>query len=142
MMRGVRILLKVGATAVALWVATVLIDGITLGDQTTPRRILTLVAVAVIFGLVNAVLKPIIKTLGCAFYVVTLGLIGLVVNALLLWLTSELAERLDLPFHVTGFWPAFWGAIVVGVVGWLPHLFLPDGDEDRGRGRDRDRDRD
>lgn len=130
MMRGVRILLKVGATAVALWVATVLIDGITLGDQTTSRRILTLVAVAVIFGLVNAVLKPLIKTLGCAFYVVTLGLIGLVVNALLLWLTSELAEGLDLPFHVTGFWPAFWGAIVVGVVGWLLHLFLPDDDED------------
>ncbi|GAA4361819.1 phage holin family protein [Actinomadura sp. NPDC048032] len=125
-----RILLKVGATAVALWVATVLIDGITLGDQTTSRRILTLVAVAVIFGLVNAVLKPLIKTLGCAFYVVTLGLIGLVVNALLLWLTSELAEGLDLPFHVTGFWPAFWGAIVVGVVGWLLHLFLPDDDED------------
>ncbi|MEV3921096.1 phage holin family protein [Actinomadura coerulea] len=125
-----RILLKVGATAVALWVATVLIDGITLGDQTTSRRILTLVAVAVIFGLVNAVLKPLIKTLGCAFYVITLGLIGLVVNALLLWLTSELAEGLDLPFHVAGFWPAFWGAIVVGVVGWLLHLLLPDGDED------------
>ncbi|GGP98145.1 putative membrane protein [Actinomadura coerulea] len=125
-----RILLKVGATAVALWVATVLIDGITLGDQTTSRRILTLAAVAVIFGLVNAVLKPLIKTLGCAFYVLTLGLIGLVVNALLLWLTSELAEGLDLPFHVAGFWPAFWGAIVVGVVGWLLHLLLPDGDED------------
>lgn len=131
MMHGVRILLKVVATAVALWVATVLIDGITLGDQTTGRRILTLVAVAAIFGLVNAVLKPIIKTLGCAFYVITLGLIGLVVNALLLWLTSELAEGLDLPFHVTGFWPAFWGAIVVGVVGWLLHLFLPDDDKDR-----------
>ncbi len=130
MMRGVRILLKVGATAVALWVATVLIDGITLGDQTTSRRILTLVAVAVIFGIVNAVLKPIIKTLGCAFYVITLGLIGLVVNALLLWLTSELAEGLELPFHVSGFWPAFWGAIVVGVVGWLLHLFLPDDDDD------------
>lgn len=137
MMRGVRILLKVGATAVALWVATVLIDGITLGDQTTARRIITLVAVAVIFGLVNAVLKPIIKTLGCAFYVITLGLIGLVVNALLLWLTSELAEGLDLPFHVAGFWPAFWGAIVVGVVGWVLHVLLPD-DDDRDRDRDRD----
>ncbi|MEU8124532.1 phage holin family protein [Spirillospora sp. NPDC049024] len=125
-----RILLKVGATAVALWVATVLIDGITLGDQTTSRRILTLVAVAVIFGIVNAVLKPIIKTLGCAFYVITLGLIGLVVNALLLWLTSELAEGLELPFHVSGFWPAFWGAIVVGVVGWLLHLFIPDDDDE------------
>jgi putative membrane protein len=139
--RAVRILLKVAITAVALWAATVLIDGIALGDQTTPRRIFTLAAVAVIFGLVNAVIKPIIKTLGCAFYVVTLGLIGLVVNALLLWLTSELAEGLDLPFHVAGFWPAFWGAIVVGVVGWLLHLFVPD-DDDRDRRRDQDRRRD
>ncbi|MCP9951607.1 phage holin family protein [Actinomadura madurae] len=125
--RGVRILLKVAITAVALWVSTVLIEGITLGDQSTGRRIVTLLAVAVIFGLVNAILKPVIKTLGCAFYVLTLGLIGLVVNALLLWLTSELAQELDLPFHVTGFWPAFWGAIVVGVVGWLLHVLVPDG---------------
>ena len=131
--RAVRILFKVGITAVALWVATVLIDGIALGDQTTGRRVFTLVAVAVIFGLVNAVIKPIIKTLGCAFYVVTLGLIGLVVNALLLWLTSELAQRLDLPFHVSGFWSAFWGAIVVGVVGWLLHLFIPEDDKDKDR---------
>lgn len=127
--RGVRILLKVGITAVALWVATVLFSGITLGDQTTGRRVLTLIGVAVIFGLVNAVLKPIIKTLGCAFYVLTLGLIGLVVNALLLLLTSEVAQRLDLPFHVDGFWPAFWGAIVVGVVGWLLHLLIPEDDD-------------
>ncbi|MEO3826007.1 phage holin family protein [Actinomadura sp. B10D3] len=125
-----RILLKVAITAVALWVSTVVIDGITLGDQTTGRRIVTLLAVAVIFGLVNAILKPLIKTLGCAFYVLTLGLIGLVVNALLLWLTSELAQELDLPFHVSGFWPAFWGAIVVGVVGWLLHVLVPDKDDD------------
>ena len=119
-----------GITAVALWAATAFVAGISLGDQTTGRRVLTLVAVAVIFGLVNAVLKPIIKTLGCAFYVLTLGLIGLVVNALLLWLTSEVAQRFDLPFEVDGFWPAFWGAIVVGVVGWLLHLFVPDDDDD------------
>ncbi|TDC43045.1 phage holin family protein [Actinomadura sp. KC345] len=124
-----RILLKVGITAVALWVATMLVDGISVEGDSAGRRALTLVAVAVIFGLVNAVIKPVIKTLGCAFYVITLGLIGLVVNALLLWLTSELAGELELPFHVTGFWPAFWGAIVVGVVGWLLHLFVPDKDD-------------
>lgn len=115
----------------ALWVATVLVDGISVDGDSAGRRALTLVAVAVIFGLVNAVIKPVIKTLGCAFYVLTLGLIGLVVNALLLWLTSELAGELELPFHVTGFWPAFWGAIVVGVVGWLLHLFVPDKDDDK-----------
>lgn len=127
--RGVHILLKVGITAVALWAATALIHGITVTGDTAGRRALTLVGVAVIFGLVNAIIKPIVKTLGCAFYLLTLGLIGLVVNALLLLLTSELAERLELPFHVAGFVPAFWGAIIVGVVGWLLHLVLG-GDDD------------
>ncbi|WP_067451188.1 phage holin family protein [Actinomadura macra] len=123
-----RILLKVGITAVALWAATALIHGITVTGDTAGRRALTLLGVAVIFGLVNAIIKPIVKTLGCAFYILTLGLIGLVVNALLLWLTSEVAGRLELPFHVSGFVPAFWGAIVVGVVGWLLHLVLGDDD--------------
>ena len=66
--------------------------------------------VALIFGIVNAVLKPIaIKIIGCLFYVLTLGLIGLVVNGLLFMLTSWVAAQLSLPFHITGFWAAFWG---------------------------------
>ncbi|MFC7730890.1 phage holin family protein [Actinomadura keratinilytica] len=117
-------LIKTGITAVALAVATLLLDGITVTGDDTGRRALVLVAVAVIFGLVNAIIKPIIKTLGCAFYVLTLGLIGLVVNALLLLLTSKIATEIDLPFHVAGFWAAFWGAIIVGVVGWLLNLFI------------------
>ncbi|MDL4773656.1 MULTISPECIES: phage holin family protein [Thermomonosporaceae] len=125
-----RILLKVGITAVALWVATVLFSDIKIEGDDNGRRALTLIGVAVIFGLVNAVIKPIVKTLGCAFYVVTLGLIGLVVNALLLLLTSEIAGRLDLPFHVGGFWAAFWGAIVVGLVSWVLHLVLGGKDDD------------
>ncbi|HUK72131.1 MAG TPA: phage holin family protein [Streptosporangiaceae bacterium] len=85
--------------------------------------------VALIFGAVNAVLKPIVKAIGCLFYIVTLGLIGLVVNGLLLWLTSWVAGKLSLPFYVRGFWPAFWGAIIVGVVGWLLNLLVRDRDE-------------
>ncbi|MFC9972100.1 phage holin family protein [Spirillospora sp. NPDC127200] len=121
-----RILLKVGITAVALWVATLVVDGITLTGDDTGRRVLALVGVAVIFGLVNGLIKPVVKTLGCAFYVLTLGLFGLVVNALLMLLTGEVADRLDLPFHVAGFWAAFWGAIVVGVIGWLLDLLIKD----------------
>ncbi|MCP2337851.1 phage holin family protein [Actinomadura rupiterrae] len=125
-----RIIIKVAITAVALWVAKLLIHGITVTGDTAGKRALTLVGVAVIFGVVNAVLKPIIKTFGCAFYILTLGLIGLVVNALLLLLTSFLAEKFSLPFHVAGFWPAFWGAIVVGIVGWLLHILIPGDDKD------------
>ncbi|MFF5263539.1 phage holin family protein [Actinomadura viridis] len=121
-----RILLKVGITAVALWVATALIAGIEVTGDTAGRQALTLVGVAVIFGLVNAVIKPIVKTLGCALYVLTLGLFGLVVNALLLMLTGWFAGELDLPFAVDGFWAAFMGAIVVGVVGWVLDLLVKD----------------
>jgi putative membrane protein len=122
----VKTLVRVVVTAIALWVATVVVAGINVTADTTIKRIGTLLVVAVIFGLVNAFLKPIVKKLGCVFYILTLGLIALVVNGLLLWLTSWVAEKLELPFHVTGFWPAFWGAIVVGVVSWLLNLLVHD----------------
>ena len=123
-----RFLLRVLASAAALAVATAVVPGIELQTASLGSRILTLIGVALIFGVVNAVLKPIIKTVGCLFYVLTLGLVGLVVNGLLLWLTSWVAGKLKLPFHITGFWPAFWGAIIVGVVGWLLGILVRDRD--------------
>jgi len=75
---------------------------------------------------VNAVLKPIIKTVGCAFYVLTLGLIGLVVNGALLYLCSWIAGKLSIPFHITTFAAAFWGALIVAVVAWILGLVFND----------------
>ena len=120
------IVIRVVITAIALWISTLVLSGITLVTDSTPKKIGTLLAVAVIFGIINAVIRPIVKTVGCLFYVLTLGLIGLVVNGLLLWLSSWVAGKLSLPFHITGFWAAFWGAIIVGVVGWLLNLFVGD----------------
>ena len=119
-------LIRVLITAVALAVATALVPGIELRAGTTLSKVLTLVVVALIVGIINTFLKPIIKGIGCLFYILTLGLIGLVVNGLLLWLTSWVAGKLSLPFHVTGFWAAFWGAIIVGIVGWLLNMFVGD----------------
>jgi putative membrane protein len=124
-----KVLIRVLITAAALAVATGIVSGIQLQTATTLSKVATLIVVALIFGVVNAVLKPIVKTVGCLFYIATLGLIGLVVNGLLLWLTSWVAGQLSLPFHITGFWAAFWGAIIVGIVGWLLNLFVG------GRGR-------
>jgi putative membrane protein len=124
-----RLVIRAVLTAAALAVAAVLLPGIQLGHGSTASKVLTLLAVAVIFGLVNAIIKPVVKAVGCLFYVLTLGLIGLVVNGLLLWLTSWVAGQLTLPFHVTGFWPAFWGAIIVGVVGWLLGVLIPEPDD-------------
>ncbi|HJY96142.1 MAG TPA: phage holin family protein [Streptosporangiaceae bacterium] len=121
-----RFLLRVLVSAAALGVATWAVSGIELLAGSGWTRVGTLLAVALIFGLINATLKPLIKVIGCAFYVLTLGLAALVVNGLLLWLTSVIAGDLTLPFHVTGFWPAFWGAIVVGLVSWLLNLLIGD----------------
>jgi putative membrane protein len=123
-MAGMKLLLRILIPAAALGVAHLLISGIQLRGGSDLSKAGTLVIVALIFGVVNAVLKPIIKSIGCVFYVLTLGLIGLVVNAALLLLASWIAGKLSLPFHITGFEPAFWGAIIVGVVGWLLNLIF------------------
>ena len=120
------LLIRAVMTAAALAVATWLVPGIELTSGSTASKVGTLLAVAVIFGLINAILKPIVKTVGCLFYVLTLGLIALVVNGLLLWLASWVADKLSLPFHITGFWAAFWGALIVSVVGWLLGVLVPD----------------
>ncbi|SDY22940.1 putative membrane protein [Micromonospora pattaloongensis] len=119
-------LIRILSTAVALWITTLVVPGIEVTGGSPARNALTLVIVAVIFGLVNAVLKPIIKSVGCLFYVLTLGLFALVVNALLFLLTDWIASLFDLPFRISGFWAAFWGAIVVAIVGWVISLVVPD----------------
>jgi putative membrane protein len=119
-------LVRTLVTAVALWIATALLNGIALTGTNTGEQVLTLIVVAAIFGVVNAVLKPIIKILGCVLYILTLGLFALVVNAALFLLVSWICTQLNLPFHVDGFWSAFWGAIIVGVVSWLINLVIPD----------------
>lgn len=123
------ILIRLGISALAVWIATLVVPGINLGGDSVPAKVGTVIAVAVIFGIINAVLRPIIKTVGCVFYVLTLGLIAIVVNALLFLLTGWIAEQFDLPFEVENFWPAaVLGALLVGVVSWVLNLLVPDGD--------------
>jgi putative membrane protein len=122
-----RIVIAILVAMAALGVAAWLVPGIVLSGHDTASKAETLLVVALIFGVINAVLKPVIKTVGCAFYVLTLGLVAIVVNALLLWLTSYIAyDKLHEPFHVTGFAAAVEGALIVGIVTWLLHLVLPD----------------
>jgi putative membrane protein len=124
---AMKILLRIVVAAAALGVAAWLVPGIVLSGHDTAKKALTLLIVAVIFGLVNAILKPIIKTVGCAFYLLTLGLVAILVNGLLLWLTSYIVyNKLHEPFHVTGFVAAVEGALIVGVVSWVLHLILGD----------------
>ncbi|GIH12430.1 phage holin family protein [Rugosimonospora africana] len=120
------IVIRVAVTAVALWISTLLLSGIELGGSSTLKKVGTLIVVAIIFGVINGVLRPIIKTVGCAVYVLTFGLVALIVNGLLFLLTSWIADQLTLPFHVDNFWPtAVLGALIVGVVSWLIDLAIP-----------------
>lgn len=121
----IAIAVRLIVNALALWAAT-LVPGIELGAGTTAERIGTLLAVAVIFGVINAVLKPIIKVVGCGLYILTLGLISLVVNALLFLLVGWLAGQFGLAFRVDGFWAGFWGAIVVAIVSFVLSVVIPD----------------
>jgi putative membrane protein len=113
-------------SAAALGVAAWVVPGIVLASHSDAKKAGTLLVVALIFGIINTVLKPIIKTIGCAFYVLTLGLLAIVVNGLLLWLASYVAGQLKVPFHITGFVAAVEGALIVGVVSWVLHLVLGD----------------
>jgi putative membrane protein len=126
----VGIIIRLIISALALWISTLLIDGITV-EGSAAEKAGTLLVVAVIFGVVNAVLRPIIKVLGCWAYALTLGLIAIVVNAALLMLTSWIAEQLDLSFDVDKFWPtAVLGALLIGIVSWLLNLLVPDKGKD------------
>ncbi|MEU1087367.1 phage holin family protein [Streptomyces sp. NPDC005576] len=119
---------KTTANAAALAVAIWLLQDITLTGSGTGRKVLTLILVALLFGLVNFLVKPVVQLLTLPLFILTLGLITLVVNALMLKLTSLLADAADLSFHVEGFWTAVLGGLIISVVSWAMHVALPDED--------------
>ena len=118
-----RFLIWVVVNALALAAAAGLLAGITLTGATEGDRIVTLVLVALVFGVVNAVVRPVVKLLSLPFIILTLGLLIFVINALMLLLTSWLSQQLGLGFHVDGFVTAVLGAVIVAVATWvLEHL--------------------
>ena len=121
-----RFLLWVAINALALAAATWIMGGITLTDATRSDQVLTLVGVALVFGVVNAIVRPIVNLLSLPLIILTLGLMIFVVNALMLLLTSWLSGKLDLGFHVDGFWTALGGAFIITVATWLLQLVLRD----------------
>lgn len=115
-----KLIVRLIINAVAIWAAAELVDGITLVEEPV-----SLALVALIFGLVNALIKPVAVVLGFPFIILTLGLFTLVINAGLLGLTAWLTDALA----VAGFWPALWGSLVVSLVSWFLGVFLSDDDK-------------
>lgn len=109
-------LVRLVITAVALWVATLVVPDVQIGDDSFGRQVATLLLVAVIFGVVNAVIKPVVRVVAFPLYLLTLGLITFVVNAALFWLSAWVAGELGLSYEVKSFVGALFGALVVGIV--------------------------
>lgn len=125
-----KLLLRLVGNAIALYAASTLIDGIQFGAG-GEVDFGSLLAVTLIFGVINAIIKPVVKVATCPAYLVTLGLFTFVVNALMLLLTGWLAGLLNVDFRVDGFGPAFWGAIVISFVSFLLSLFISAESDDK-----------
>ncbi|MGE2729734.1 phage holin family protein [Mycolicibacterium vaccae] len=120
-------LLRAALTGLALWVVTLIVPGIGfVGGDSTAARVGIIFVVAVIFGLVNAFIKPVVQILSIPLYILTLGLFHVVINALMLWLTAWITE------HTTHWglaidhfwWTAIWAAIVLSLVSWMLSLII------------------
>ena len=122
-------LLRAALTGVALWVVTLIVPGISfIGGDSTLSRVGVIFVVAVIFGLVNAIIKPVVQLISIPLYILTLGLIHVVINALMLWITSWITENTThWGLYIDDFWwTAIWAAIVLSIVSWVLSLLVPD----------------
>jgi putative membrane protein len=122
-----RFLVRLVIHAVALWVTTLLVSGVTVKPyeaHSTVALVLTYLLVAFVFGLVNGILGTIIRVVAFPLYILTLGLLALIVNALLLILVAHLTQLFGFGLTVAGFWSGVWGALVLAILTWLISLIL------------------
>ena len=127
-----KLALRWAINAVAVYAAVSLIEGITSEGEWT-----VYFAVALILGLANALIEPIIKLLTCPLILLTVGLFTLVINGFMLWLTSLIGERFGVPFYIESFWAAFLGALVISVVSTVLSVLFGVNRKERRRKRDR-----
>ena len=119
-----KLLIRWVITGLSLFVAAWVVPGIRVDDG---NAWIAVAAMAVILGLVNAIVRPLLALLSCPLIILTLGLFVLVINGLTLWLASSIAVNwFGVGFYVTGFWPAFWGALIVSIVSVILSTFVSD----------------
>lgn len=127
-----RFVLRLIISGVAIWVASLWIDGIEIdSDGTWQNTLFVLAVIALIFTIVNTLVKPLVKIVSLPLYVLTLGLFFLVVNALMLLLTSWLSGLVGVGLEVDGFWTAVLGALVISAVTLVLNLIVPSTDRPR-----------
>ena len=124
-------LIRVVINGIALWVAALVVSGVDLaeGEATWGKKLLTIGLVALLFGVINAVIKPIVKFFSFPFIILTLGLFTFIVNALMLQITEWIGGALGLSFSIDHFWwDAIFAAVVITLVSWVLSLVLPEDD--------------
>ncbi|MDQ1545001.1 MAG: putative rane protein [Actinomycetota bacterium] len=121
-----RFLVRLLINAVALWLTTLIVAGVQVKayDTGTGPLVVTYLLVALVFGIVNGVIGNLIRIVAFPLYILTLGLLALVVNALLLILVAWLTGLTGFGLTITDFWAGFWGAIVLGILSWLISIIL------------------
>ena len=120
------VVIRIVITAVAIWLTSLWVDGIEITQaDSTGEQVLTVLVIAVVFVLVNSVVRPIVSFLSTPLYILTLGLFFLVVNALMLMLTGWLTSFTEWGLTVDGFWTAVWGALIISVATWVMALLVP-----------------
>ncbi|WP_067543105.1 phage holin family protein [Nocardia crassostreae] len=124
------LILRLLITGVAIWLASEWVGGISIvapeDQDATTGKIIVIAVAAVIFTIVNALVKPLVQLLSLPLVIVTLGLFLLAINALMLWLTSVITETTSYQLHVDGFWAAVWGGIIISIVNWVLGVFVPE----------------
>ena len=126
---------RAAITGLALWVVTLILPGMKfVGGDSTAQTVGIILVVALIFGLVNALIKPLVQVLSIPLYILTLGLFHVVINALMLWITAWITEHTThWGLQIDHFWwTAIWAAILLSIVGWI--FSLPFRSADRALG--------
>lgn len=121
-----RFLLRLIINALALWLTTLIVSGVTVEPyaQNTTAWVLTYLLIALIFGVVNAIIGTVIRIVAIPLYILTLGLISLLVNAFLLFIVSWISDAMGFGLHIDGFWSGVLGALVLGIIAWLLGLIF------------------
>jgi putative membrane protein len=122
-------LLRAALTGFAMWLVTLIVPGLRfVGGHTSLQKVGIIFVVAVIFGLVNAIIKPIVQILSIPLYILTLGLIHIVINALMLWITAWITRHTThWGLQIDHFWwTAIWAAIVLSIVSWALSVLMRD----------------
>lgn len=136
--------IRAAGTAVALWVVTLLIDGVNIATPSTVLagdgqydRLLVFLGVAAVIVLLNMLVRPVLQLIGFPITLLTLGLFALVINAAVFLLAEWISQALGMGLSIETFWDAFWGAIIMAIVNWLLGPLTGMLSSKRGRGRAR-----